>query len=291
MIRRTAGFSTSSSPIGPASPGACVTMFSTPAGRPASLKISPQIRPPTIGDSSDGFSTTVLPSASGAAIERADRISAAFHGAIAPTTPTGLRMPIANVPGWSDGMIWPSGAYARRRRLAQQARHEAHLEHAEAEAARRSRARAAPTTSSRRGLEDVGGLQEDRLALRRRRLRPGGERVGRGLDRARRVLARAGGHERDDVAGERIEVVERAAPGGVDPLPADELLGLAYVRTGRSSRRLLSCGRLVSKRCDALSGCQGSVGGPPSRLSRHCSVNGTTRHASDRSVPFVKTVV
>ena len=34
LIRRTAGFSTSSSPIGAASPGACVTMFSTPAGRP-----------------------------------------------------------------------------------------------------------------------------------------------------------------------------------------------------------------------------------------------------------------
>jgi hypothetical protein len=99
LIRRTARFSTSSSPIGAASPGACVTMFSTPAGSPASAKISPQISPPTTGDSSDGLSTTVLPSASGAAIERADRISAAFHGAIAPTTPTGRRSPIASVPG------------------------------------------------------------------------------------------------------------------------------------------------------------------------------------------------
>ena len=52
----------------------------------------------------------MLPSASGAAIERAERISAAFHGAIAPTTPTGLRSPIASVPGWSDGMICPAGA-------------------------------------------------------------------------------------------------------------------------------------------------------------------------------------
>ena len=34
LIRRTCGFSTSSSPIGPASPGACVTMFSTPGGQP-----------------------------------------------------------------------------------------------------------------------------------------------------------------------------------------------------------------------------------------------------------------
>jgi hypothetical protein len=89
LIRRTAGFSVNSSPIGAASPGACVTMFSTPSGSPASAKISPQIRPPTTGDHSDGFRTTVLPSASGAAMERAERISAAFHGAIAPTTPTG----------------------------------------------------------------------------------------------------------------------------------------------------------------------------------------------------------
>ena len=77
----------------------------------------------------------MLPSASGAAIERAERISAAFHGAIAPTTPTGRRRPIANVPGMSDGMTWPIGAYASAGRLAEQARHEVHLEHAEAEAA------------------------------------------------------------------------------------------------------------------------------------------------------------
>ena len=56
------------------------------------------------GESSDGFSTTVLPSASGAEIERADRISAAFHGAMAPTTPTGRRRPIENAPT-SEGMI------------------------------------------------------------------------------------------------------------------------------------------------------------------------------------------
>ena len=85
-------------------------MFSTPAGSPASEKISPQSSPPAIGDHSDGLSTTAFPSASGAAIERAERISAAFHGAIAPTTPTGRRMPIANLPGLSEGRIWPSGA-------------------------------------------------------------------------------------------------------------------------------------------------------------------------------------
>ena len=86
-------------------------MLRTPAGSPASAKISPQSRPPETGDHSDGFRTTVLPSASGAAIERAERISATFHGAIAPTTPTGRRRPIANAPV-SDGITSPSGAYA-----------------------------------------------------------------------------------------------------------------------------------------------------------------------------------
>ena len=92
-----------------ASPGACVTMFRTPAGRPASAKISPQIVPPETGDHSDGFSTTVLPSTRGAVIERRERISAAFHGAIAPTTPTGCRNPIAIAPGMSDGITSPTG--------------------------------------------------------------------------------------------------------------------------------------------------------------------------------------
>ncbi len=110
LMRRTFGCETSSSPISTACSRACVTMFSTPGGRPASSKISPQSRPPTSGDSSDGLSTTVLPSASGAAIERADRISAAFHGAIAATTPTGWRRPIAKVPGLSDGSTSPTGA-------------------------------------------------------------------------------------------------------------------------------------------------------------------------------------
>ena len=79
-------------------------------GQPASAKISPQTRPPLYGDSSDGLSTTVLPNTSGAVMERAERMSAAFHGAIAPTTPTGRRTAIATAPGMSDGMIWPIGA-------------------------------------------------------------------------------------------------------------------------------------------------------------------------------------
>jgi hypothetical protein len=80
-------------------------MLSTPAGSPASAKISPHTSPPLYGDSSDGLRTTVLPKTSGAAIERAERMSAAFHGAMAPTTPTGRRTAMATAPGMSDGMI------------------------------------------------------------------------------------------------------------------------------------------------------------------------------------------
>ena len=86
-----------------------MTMLSTPSGRPASAKISPQSRPPTYGDSSDGLRTTVFPNTSGLAIARADRIRAAFQGEMAATTPTGRRTPIANAPGRSEGITWPVG--------------------------------------------------------------------------------------------------------------------------------------------------------------------------------------
>jgi hypothetical protein len=43
-------------------------------------------------------------------MERSERIKAAFQGAIAPTTPTGWRRPMAMAPGRSEGMISPMGA-------------------------------------------------------------------------------------------------------------------------------------------------------------------------------------
>ena len=179
-------------------------MLRTPGGRPASSKISPHSSPPTMGESSDGLRTTVLPSASGAAIERADRISAAFQGAIAATTPTGCRRPMANAPGMSEGSTSPIGAYASAGGLAEEPRHEAHLEHAEAEARARL-ARKQRDDLVLPPLEDVGRAQEDPLAHRRRRLRPLGEGRRGGCDRAPRVLATSCRHARDDVAGERID--------------------------------------------------------------------------------------
>jgi hypothetical protein len=50
--------------------------------------------PHVIGASSLGFITTVLPTASGMAMDRMPRTSGAFHGEIAPTTPNGIRWAI-----------------------------------------------------------------------------------------------------------------------------------------------------------------------------------------------------
>ena len=70
----------SSSPIAAASRGACVTTLSTPAGARPRRRSRPRAGRRRRATHSDGFRTTVLPSASGAVIDRADRISAAFHG-------------------------------------------------------------------------------------------------------------------------------------------------------------------------------------------------------------------
>ena len=59
------------------------------------------------GHSSEPFSTTVLPQASGTAMARTPRITGAFHGAIASTTPAACRTPIARLPGTSDGITSP----------------------------------------------------------------------------------------------------------------------------------------------------------------------------------------
>ena len=56
----------------------------------ASASSSPHV----IGASSLGFITTVLPTASGMAMDRMPRTSGAFHGEIAPTTPNGIRWAI-----------------------------------------------------------------------------------------------------------------------------------------------------------------------------------------------------
>src|ERR1700691_139204 len=111
LMQRTSGRSKNSSAIGTAAPGACVTTLITPGGNPASSMISPISSPADTGASSDGFSTTVLPNASGLTTVRQASTCARFQGEIPATTPSGRRSAIANVPGESDLITSPTGRY------------------------------------------------------------------------------------------------------------------------------------------------------------------------------------
>lgn len=91
----------------PASAGALVTKFTTPAGKPASCSAS-MMRPCVAGHSSDPFRITVLPHASGVAMARTPRMTGAFHGAMPSTTPAAWRTPMARLPGTSDGITSPA---------------------------------------------------------------------------------------------------------------------------------------------------------------------------------------
>ena len=130
----------------------------------------------------------------------------------------------------------PERGVRRRRRLAEQAGHEAHLEHPEPETrAGLARQQADDLVEAR--LEDVGGLQEDALPLGGHALRPGGECRCCARHRALCVGARAGGDLGNDVARERVAVVERFPAARGRPFAADEVLVLREPRTGRSSPR------------------------------------------------------
>jgi hypothetical protein len=59
------------------------------------------------GHISEALRTTVLPQASGMAIARVPRMTGAFHGAMPTQTPAGWRMPMARLPGLSEGIISP----------------------------------------------------------------------------------------------------------------------------------------------------------------------------------------
>ncbi len=106
LIRRVAGWAISSSTTSAASAGSLVMRLMTPSGRPASWRAwttAAWVR----GHSSEALSTTVLPKASGVATERVERITGAFHGAMATTTPAGWRTPMASLPGTSEGITSP----------------------------------------------------------------------------------------------------------------------------------------------------------------------------------------
>ena len=78
-----------------------VMTFSTPPGRPTSSAIS-AIRYPAPGASGETFTITVHPASSAGATLIRMSGSGAFHGMIAPTTPTGSRTRRPNPPPASD---------------------------------------------------------------------------------------------------------------------------------------------------------------------------------------------
>src|SRR6202042_3961499 len=84
VILSTRGSRTSSSETS----RSAVTTLSTPAGRPAASAAS-AIRYPSPGASGDDLRITVQPASSAGATLLLIRTIGAFHGMIAPTTPTG----------------------------------------------------------------------------------------------------------------------------------------------------------------------------------------------------------
>ena len=101
------GSVTSASPVS-ASP---MTIWSSPSGRPASLKTAANMAPPQIGVCGSGLSTTALPSASAGATTRMPSTLGEFHGVIAPTTPTGTRRIIDSRSCWTVGTSEPYGCH------------------------------------------------------------------------------------------------------------------------------------------------------------------------------------
>src|SRR5580658_10374604 len=111
LMTRTSGLSKNTSAISPAAPGAWVTTLMTPLGNPASSATCASIRPAEIGEYSDGFTTTVLPAASGEITARQERMLAPFQGVKLATTPSGRRTPIEWDPGTLVSRTSPLGRY------------------------------------------------------------------------------------------------------------------------------------------------------------------------------------
>src|SRR5467141_5151777 len=69
--------------------------------------------PAETGANSDGFTTTVLPAATGDMTARQERTLAPFHGVKLATTPSGRRTPIECVPGTLVSSTSPLGRYTQ----------------------------------------------------------------------------------------------------------------------------------------------------------------------------------
>jgi hypothetical protein len=130
---------------------------------------------------------------------------------------------MAMAPGQVGGEDLAERAVGQGGRLAQQAGHEAHLEHPEPVDAAAGLAGQQADDLVGPALQDVGRGQEDPLALGRRGLRPGGEGGGGGLDGPAGVLAGPGGDLGHHLARVRVEVLEGRPAAGLGPVASDEV--------------------------------------------------------------------
>ena len=145
------------------------------------------------------------------AMARVPRMTGAFHGAMPSTTPAGWRMPMASVPGLSEGMIspwiWVVIAPASRSMLAASMT----LNPAQGAVAPVSSI-ISVMNSADLAVHHVGGLHQDGAALARAGLRPALEGGGGGLDGGIGIGDAGGGGAGRELAGERIMALEAARP-------------------------------------------------------------------------------
>src|SRR6266513_2445787 len=86
--------------------GPPVTMFTTPAGTPASSSTLTKLMADS-GVSDEGLKTTVLPQTRAGMIFHDGIAIGKFQGVMMPQTPSGWRTDIANLSRSSDGTVWP----------------------------------------------------------------------------------------------------------------------------------------------------------------------------------------
>src|SRR5215467_14019695 len=103
-IARTSGCSSIGAPASPPNP---LTLFTTPLGMPASLKVRTRLYVES-GVSCAGLITHVLPQTSAGSSFHEGIAMGKFHGVIIPHTPTGVRTAMANLLGSSDGVVGPN---------------------------------------------------------------------------------------------------------------------------------------------------------------------------------------
>ena len=87
--------------------------FTTPGGIPASSKTSMN-RAAIVGESLDGFITTVLPVTIAAAVIPAIIANGKFHGEITAPTPSGMYSSSFFSPGYWIGVVAPASRSASR---------------------------------------------------------------------------------------------------------------------------------------------------------------------------------